>query len=452
MIQTISNRHAPDAQLAKLLRRHAQPFTGDMHELDSLLDLIGDSSVVLIGEASHGTHEYYKTRIDLTRRLIEERGFNVVAAEADWPDAWMVNRYLKDQGSAHNAHESLSGFQRFPTWLWRNADVLAFVEWLKRHNQSITQYNRKVSFIGLDLYSLYRSAEAVIDYLQPINPDAAERARDRYACLSAYGANEQSYGYAASLGLTKSCEQKVIAELLELQQRQSECLQRDGQIASDEYFFAEQNALLVAKAQAYYREMFLGRVSTWNLRDAHMVETLFALSQHLQRPGQAVKIVVWAHNSHLGDARATQMGQQGEFNVGQLIRERFGQDCKLIGFTGYTGTVTAASSWGAPAERKFVRPGLLGSYEALFNKVDLPAFVLPLQSPEIAAALKHPRLERAIGVIYAPQTERMSHYFFSSLSKQFDAIIHFQETQAVEPLERTAQWVAGEDRVEDTID
>lgn len=452
MIQTVSNRYAPDGHASQLIRRHAQPFTGELHELDSLMDLIGDRSFVLIGEASHGTHEYYKTRVDLTRRLIVERGFNVVAAEADLPDTWLVNRYVKGFGTAHNASQALSGFQRFPTWLWRNADVLAFVEWLKRHNDQIRLYDRKVGFYGLDLYSLYRSAEAVVNYLEPLNPEAARRAKERYSCLSAFGTDEQKYGYAAALGLTKACEEKVIAELVELRRREAEYMQHDGRPASDEYFFTEQNALVVARAQVYYREMFKGRVNTWNLRDTHMMETLVALKGHLEEHGQRMKAVVWAHNSHLGDARATEMRERGEFNVGQLVREEFERDCYGIGFTGYSGTVTAASNWGGPAERKIVRPGMLGSYEDLFHKVDLPAFVLPMMSPELRAALRVPRLERAIGVIYSPQTERVSHYFFSRLPEQFDAIIHFQETQAVEPLERTALWVAGEDRVEDTID
>jgi erythromycin esterase-like protein len=448
----MGSRFVPEPELGQLLRLHAQPFTGEAKDFDSLLDLIGNSSLVLIGEASHGTHEYYKTRIDLTKRLIEEKGFNVIAAEADWPDAWMVNRYVKGQGTARDANQALSAFERFPTWLWRNADVLAFVEWLKRHNDSIPQYDSKVGFYGLDLYSLYRSATAVIDYLQQVNPQAAQLARYRYQCLYAFGPDEQAYGYAASLGLTRACEEKVIAELVELHKRAADFMQRDGRVASDEYFFVEQNARLVARAQAYYREMFLQRVSTWNLRDAHMVETLTAMQEHMERHAQNMKAVLWAHNSHLGDARATQMGAQGEFNVGQLVRERFGRDCRLIGFTGYTGTVTAASSWGGPAERKQVVPGLRGSVEELFHKVDLPSFVLSLRHPDVAQALKRLRLQRAIGVIYKPETERASHYFYTRLSDQFDAVIHFQDTQAVEPIERTARWVAGEDRVDDTID
>ncbi|HEY9715816.1 MAG TPA: erythromycin esterase family protein [Chroococcales cyanobacterium] len=452
MVHVIPKHFAPDSQISQLIRRNAQAFTGESSDLDALLALIGDSSFVLIGEASHGTHEFYKTRIDLTKRLIQERGFNVVAAEADWPDAWNVNRYVKDQSAVHHANQALSGFQRFPTWLWRNADVLSFVEWLRRHNDQIPRYDNKVGFVGLDLYSLYRSAASVISYLESIDPPSAVRAKERYACLSAFGVDEQTYGYAASLGLTRACEEKVIAELVELKRRETDYLLRDGLVASDEYFFAEQNARLVAKAQAYYREMFRGRVSTWNLRDIHMVETLFALQNHMKESGQKMKAVVWAHNSHLGDARAPEMGERGELNVGQLIRQKVGPDCYSIGFTGYSGTVTAASEWGGPAERKLVRPGLLGSYEQLFHTIDLPSFMLSMKNVELSSALKHPRLERAIGVIYRPETERVSHYFFSQLANQFDAVIHFQESQAVEPLERTALWISGEDRIEETID
>lgn len=440
-----------DSYVSQLLRRCVTPYSGESSELDPLMDLVGDKSFVLIGEASHGTHEFYKTRIELTKRLIVEKGFTVVTAEADWPDSVIVNRFVKGQGDSVDAFDSLSGFQRFPTWLWRNADVLSFVEWLRAYNDRIVAYDKKVGFYGLDLYSLYRSAEAVVNYLQAYDPAAAERAKSRYACLSAFG-DEQAYGYAASLGMTDACEQKVIAELVELQNRAAEFLERDGKVALDEYFFVEQNAIVVAKAQKYYREMFQGRMSTWNLRDRHMVETLVALKNHMRQNRQPFKVIVWAHNSHLGDASATQMSERGEYNVGQLIRNLFPDDCCLIGFTGYEGTVTAASQWGGPAERKNVIPGLNGSIEKLFHTIALPSFILRLREPCLEEALAAPRLERAIGVIYLPETERHSHYFFTRICDQFDAVIHFQETQAVEPLERTARWVAGEDRVEDTID
>lgn len=452
MAQTFARGLAPDSQLSQLVRHHAQPYTGEKRELDALMSLVGESPFVLIGEASHGTHEFYKTRIDLTQRLIEEKGFNVVAAEADWPDALSVNRYVKDQSNANDANESLREFQRFPSWLWRNADVLAFVEWLKRHNQTFTAYEDKVSFYGLDLYCLYRSAAAVIEYLENIDLEAAQRARERYACLSTYGFDEQKYGYAASLGLTRACEEKVIAQLVDLKRREDIYVRWDGRIGLDEYFFAEQNARLVIKAEEYYREMFKAHESTWNMRDMHMMETVLALREHFQLQGKKLKVVIWAHNSHLGDARATEMSRRGELNLGQLVRQRFGHESTLIGFSSYTGTVTAASRWDGPAERKLVRPALPGSYEQIFRTVDLPSFILPMKSRELNAGLRHPRLERAIGVLYLPQTERVSHYFFSRLPEQFDAVIHFQDTLAVEPLERTPLWSTGEDRVEETID
>jgi erythromycin esterase-like protein len=445
-------RFSHDVDASQLIRRHAIPFTGATSELDSVISLIGNKSIVLLGEATHGTHEFYKTRIDITRRLIEEHGFNAVAAEADWPDTWRVNQFVKGRGDDVHAKESLSEFQRFPTWLWRNADVLSFVEWLREHNRSVKHYDKMAGFYGLDLYSLYRSADAVIRYLSRTNPEAAKRAMLRYSCLSAFGKDEQAYGYASALGLTEGCEEQVVRELQELQRNQSRYLSMNGRVASDEFFFAKQNARLISTAQKYYREMFRGQLNTWNLRDAHMLETLLTLREHMEDSGQRMKVVVWAHNSHLGDARATEMSERGEFNLGQLIRQKFAHECFSLGFTTDTGTVTAASGWGGPAERKNVRKALPGSFEHLFSTVDLRSFILPMRDRRLVSELRQPRLERAIGVLYLPQTERMSHYFSARLSAQFDAIMHFQETQAVEPLERTARWVAGEDRVCDTVD
>lgn len=452
MLQTSGTPMAPDSQVSKQVRRHAVPFTGEKNELNSLMELIGESSFVLIGEASHGTHEYYKTRIDLTKRLIEEKGFNVVCAEADWPDALRVNRFVKGISDDKSAVSALAGFQRFPTWLWRNADVLSFVEWLKDYNETFGRFDQKVGFYGLDLYSLYRSIEAIINYLEPLDPDAADRARERYSCLSAYGYDEQAYGYAAALGLARECEENILNQLVDLQKKELDYLKKDGPRAKEEFFFAEQNAILVTHAQAYYREMFRGRMSTWNLRDTHMMKTLLNLRDHMKESGTQMKAVIWAHNSHLGDARATEMSSRGELNLGQLVRQHLGENCCLIGFSGHSGTVTAASKWGGPAERKIVRPGMMGSFENLFSKVDLPAFILPFRATDLINGLRHPRLQRAIGVLYIPETERYSHYFFSTLPKQFDALIHFQETQAVEPLERNALWTEGETRIEDLVD
>jgi len=278
--------------------------------------------------------------------------------------------------------------------------------------------------------------------LDKVDPEAAGRARHRYACFEHFGEDTQAYGYSTSFGLSKSCEDEVVSQWLEMRKRAADLARRDGRVARDAFFFAEQNARLVKNAEQYYRAMFHERTSSWNLRDTHMAETLDALVQHL---GPHAKVVVWAHNSHLGDARATEMGQRGELNLGQLVRQRYGTEAKLIGFTTHSGTVTAAAGWDGPAERKFVRPALPGSYEALFHAVHIPNFLLPLASKEpAAAALQEPLLERAIGVIYLPASERASHYFYAQLPRQFDAILHYDETRAVEPLERNAAWETGE--------
>jgi erythromycin esterase-like protein len=428
-----------------LVRDAAHPLTGPGTDYDPLLAFIGDAHFVLLGEASHGTHEFYRQRAQITKRLILEKGFTAVAVEADWPDAYRVNKYVRGQSTDADAVEALAGFKRFPAWMWRNADVLDFIGWLRAHNDSLPSGAMKTGFYGLDLYSLHASIEAVLNYLDKVDPEGAQRARHRYACFEHFGADPQEYGYAAGLGLSRTCESEVVAQLIELQKRAREYAQRDGLVAIDEFFFAEQNARLVKNAEQYYRTMFRGRVSSWNLRDMHMTQTLDALSEHFALQGQRTKTVLWAHNSHLGDARATQMGQAGEWNVGQLVRQRRGEDCALIGFTTFTGTVTAASDWGGPAERKNVRPARAGSYESLFHDIGMPAFLLTLPAnSRVAQGLREPMLERAIGVIYRPESELASHYFHARLSDQFDAVIHFDQTRAVEPLERTGEWEVGE--------
>jgi erythromycin esterase-like protein len=428
-----------------VVREAARPLAGAAADYDPLMELIGDSRFVLLGEASHGTHEFYRERAQITKRLISEKGFTAVAVEADWPDAYRVNRYVRGRGEDRSSGDALSGFKRFPQWMWRNADVLDFVGWLRAHNGALPA-SSKVGFYGLDLYSLHASMEAVLGYLDKIDPEAAKRARSRYSCFDHFGEDAQSYGYVAGLGLSQSCESEVVNQLVELRRRAAEYASRDGRVAEDEFFFAEQNARLVKNAEEYYRSMFRGRVSSWNLRDRHMVETLHALAAHLERQnGRSAKVAVWAHNSHLGDARATQMGEQGEWNVGQLVREKYGGQSVLVGFSTYAGTVTAAADWDAPAERKRVRPALKDSYEALFHEAGVPRFLLTLRDGNrVATALREPRLERAIGVIYRPETERQSHYFHARLPAQFDCMLHFDETRAVEPLERTARWQSGE--------
>ena len=428
----------------------AEPLVGSPNDFDSLVDMVGDARFVLIGEASHGTHEFYRIRAQISKILIARRGFDAVAVEADWPDAYRVNRFVRGVGGDADAEEALSGFKRFPQWMWRNADVLDFVGWLREHNDGQEYEDRKCGFYGLDLYSLSASIEAVLAYLSKVDPEAAKRARHHYSCFEQFGKKIETYGYATAFGMTPSCEHAVVRELVELRRKAMDYLQRDGQVAADAYFCAEQNALVVRNAEEYYRNMFRREVSSWNLRDTHMMETLRALTNYLGTPARPAKIIVWAHNSHLGDARATQMGERGELNLGQLVRERFGKDAVSIGFTTYDGTVTAASDWDAPAERKNVRPGHVESYESLFHDVDVPNFFLNLRdNSKVAASLRAERLERAIGVIYRPDTELISHYFQARLPDQFDAILHYDHTRAVEPLERTADWQAGE--VEETF-
>jgi len=428
-----------------LVRNAAHEMTGADADYDPLMDLVGDARFVLIGDGSHGTHEFYHERARITKRLIREKGFTAVAVEADWPDAYRINRYVRGFGDGATAIESLEGFRRFPAWMWRNTDVLDFIGWLRDYNDSLPQDRVKAGFYGLDLYSLHGSIEAVLKYLDKVDPEAARRARYRYSCFEHFGEDTQAYGYSAGFGLTDPCQEEVIEQLVELQRCASEYSQGDGQVAEDEFFYAEQNARLVKNAEEYYRTMFQGRVSSWNLRDRHMADTLNALVAHLDRDGRRTKVVVWAHNSHLGDARATQMGEAGEWNIGQLVRQQYGNDAVLVGCTTYTGTVTAASDWGEPGERKRVRPALPESYEGLFHEVGMPRFLLNLREESPATdELRRGRLERAIGVIYRPQTERISHYFGAYLADQFDAVVHIEETRAVEPLERTAGWEQGE--------
>jgi erythromycin esterase-like protein/predicted phosphoribosyltransferase len=436
------NPHPRDA--LEVVRARAWRLGGDPDQYQPLIDAIGDARIVLLGEATHGTHEFYRERAFITRRLIAECGFSAVAVEGDWPDAYRVNRYVRGVGHDEDTIESLNDFGRFPTWMWRNADVLDFAGWLRTHNDRRPR-NWRTGFYGLDLYSLRASAQAVTAYLDRVDPDAARRARARYGCFDRFGEELQRYGYAASLGLSRSCEQDVVDQLVDLHHRRAEYASRDGDIAPDEYFFAEQNARLVRNAEAYYRTMFQGHVESWNLRDRHMAETIVELLAFLERVRPGARLVVWAHNSHLGDARATEMGLRGELNVGQLVRARFGPQAALVGFTTHHGTVTAASEWDGPAHRKHVRPSLAGSYERLFHDTAIPRFLLRLRTdPDLAAALAAPKLERAIGVLYLPDTERQSHYFHARLSEQFDYVLHFDETRAVEPLERTALWESGE--------
>jgi erythromycin esterase-like protein len=393
---------------------------------------------VLLGEASHGTHEFYAQRTELTKRLIAERGFTAVGVEGDWPDAYRVNLFVRAASDDETPEEALRDFRRFPSWMWRNTVVLEFVGWLRDWNDTLPSTTPKVGLYGLDLYSLHTSMEAVVAYLERVDPAAAQRARERYSCFDHFGPDPQVYAYEAGVGGAEPCEQQAVEQLVELRNAAAELAGREGRVAEDSRFYAEQNARLVVNAEEYYRSVFRGGVQSWNLRDRHMAETLDELAAHLERTQGPTKAVVWAHNSHVGDARATQMGEAGEFNIGQLIRERHAQDALLLGFTTYTGTVTAASDWGGPAERKRVRRALADSWEDLFHSVGVDRFLLA------STGADGRRLERAIGVIYRPETERLSHYFEARLPAQFDLNVHIDKTHAVEPLETTSQWERGE--------
>jgi len=432
------------------VRISALPFNHhDRKTLVPLLTKIKDKSFILLGEASHGTHEFYEARIEITKRLIIDHALTAIAIEGDWPSAYRINRYIRWQGADTNANEALSGFKRFPLWMWRNTLVLDFVEWLRHHNEGLPEKDQ-VGFYGLDMYSMYESISAVLEYLDQTDPDAARQARVHYACLD-HTENAQLYGFGVKAKQRPSCEDEVVEQLINLRNRHLVYAKPGDPVSQEDQFQAEQNANLVKNAEAYYRQMFNSRTNVWNLRDNHMVETLDNLHKHLARQGDKsikTKIVVWEHNSHLGDARATYMHSLSQINVGQLVRERYGNDCALIGFTTYAGTVTAASDWDEPAERKNIRPALPNSVEDIFHNTHLKSFYLPLTGADsipIAKLFSDTKEERAIGVIYRPQTERASHYFSCKLSNQFDAVIHYDETHALEPIDPTSEWILGEE-------
>jgi|SRR5579884_2590277 len=408
------------------------PLSGDHTDFDDLIADAAQKPYVLLGEATHGTHEFYRARAEITKRLIREHGFCAVAVEGDFPDAHRIDRYIR--GEEHGtAVDALGGFKRFPAWMWRNADVLDFIGWLRSFNDMLPARSR-AGFFGLDLYSLHGSIQAVIDYLERVDPEAAYRARSRYSCFDRFGRDAEEYAYSA---VPDSCKEEALQQLLEMQRRSFE---------DASAFYAEQNARVVACAEEYYRTMLDREVSSWNLRDRFMFETLERLAAFLERKHEArAKIVVWAHNSHVGDARATSLGGGRELNIGQLVRQAHPASCRLIGFTTASGTVTAANHWHEQPERKIVRVPLPGSWEALFHETGVANFYIRLDRAAAAYPPMRGRLlERAIGVVYRPASEFYSHYFEARMAEQFDAVFHYDRTRAVEPLDRTAQWEAGE--------
>jgi protein-L-isoaspartate(D-aspartate) O-methyltransferase len=398
--------------LARTIANAAEPFNDiESAELGALLERIGNARVVLLGEASHGTSEFYRMREQISRALITRKGFNFIAIEGDWPDAARIDHYVRHRETPPS---EWTAFARFPVWMWRNNAAL--------------KPDARVAFHGLDLYSLYASIRSVLEYLDEVDPPSAKVARLRYGCLTPWQADPATYGHAALTGSYPTCENDVVHMLKDLLGKRQAYAARDG----ERFLDAVQNARLVANAERYYRIMYYGSRASWNLRDEHMFETLQTL---LAYRGPNSKGIVWAHNSHIGDASATEMSARGEHNIGQLCRKQFGSQCYAIGFGTDHGTVAAASDWDGPMETKSVRPALENSYERLCHESGVPRFMLSLRERESALArgLMTPRLERAIGVIYRPETERASHYFEAVLPRQFDEYIWFDETQAVTP-------------------
>jgi protein-L-isoaspartate(D-aspartate) O-methyltransferase len=423
--------------LPELIAAAAEPLpVPDDPAFAAAFDRFADARIVLLGESSHGTSEFYRARAAITRRLIEKHGFSIVAVEADWPDAASIDRYVRHRPDREGEE---AAFERFPTWMWRNTDVEAFVRWLRRHNQS-RPHEEMTGFYGLDLYNLGASIRAVTDFLEEADPETAKVARERYGCLAPWSRDPAAYGRLAVTQGFAFCETGAVQMLTDLMQRRMNCLSPE----CDEWLDAAANARLIKNAEAYYRVMYYGSAESWNLRDTHMFETLCQL---LEAKGPKAKAVVWAHNSHIGNAAHTEMGQvREELNIGQLVKERFGDESRLIGLGTHTGTVAAATDWDEPMEVKPVRPSLPESYERLCHDSGIPRFLLDLRegvNEDAVEALLEPRLERFIGVIYRPETERWSHYAEAVLPNQFDAWVWFDETGAVTPLGEEPQ--AGED-------
>jgi erythromycin esterase-like protein len=423
-----SHRVTPDDDAFDAIRHHAEALAGiDERDFGAAFDRFAAARVVLLGEATHGTSEFYRARAAITRRLVEHHGFSIIAVEADWPDAAAIDRYVRHKEHQVNAPPP---FRRFPTWMWHNAEVEIFADWLRGWN-AVLPVEERVGFYGLDLYSMNASIRAVLDYLNGIDPEAARIARERYACLTSWQRDPAAYGRAALSAGFALCERPVLEALKGLFEKQLEYSRRN----EDEFFDAAQNARLVAAAERYYRIMYYGSAESWNLRDTHMFETL----THLLARHPDSKAVVWAHNSHIGDASATEMGTlRGELNIGELCRGKFNGQCNLIGFGTHSGTVAAASDWDGPVEFKTIKPSRPDSYEYLCHEAAPAVSLLDLrkESNALHDALLTSRLERAIGVIYRPETERQSHYFEASLSNQFDAFVWFDETLPVTPLDR----------------
>ena len=429
-----------EGHIIKLIQDHMIPI--DPHNLEAWGDhvaaCLAEKDIVLIGETTHGTQEFYKYRALITRKLIEDHHFNMVAIEADWPDTYQANCYVKGLKEFENELDALSGFKRFPTWMWRNHEVVAFLSWLKKFNDIQPSPEQKVGFYGLDLYSLHASIEAVLTYLWETDHEAAKRATLRYSCFDHKDKDAQEYGFSTAYGLREGCQEEAVRQLVELERTKYQNYQDDEILTKENFFSALQNARSVKSAEAYYRSMFELPSFSWNLRDRHMFEMLASLINYFNSALRTpAKTIIWAHNSHIGNAAATEMARRKELNIGQLLKKKYGEQAFLLGFSTYKGTVTAAEEWGKSAKSMGVTPALEESWEHIFHQVSTNQFSLFFDKQEVKNALDSisPKLQRAIGIIYKPETERYSHYFYSNISSQFDGIIHIDATTALSPLD-----------------
>ncbi len=429
-------RFSADAVVEKLAP-FARPLASDA-DLDPLIDAIGDARCVLLGEASHGTSEFYTWRTRLSRRLILEKGFHFIAVEGDWPDCYRVNRYVKQRaGAGRSARQVLDAYERWPTWMWANQEVEELAEWLAEDNRSrvdrrASRFDRaKVGFYGLDVYSLWESMRAVVGYLDRVDPEAAHRARNAYECFAPFEENESEYAHATLL-VPAPCEEEVVRTLADLRKRGASYY--DG--GEEEYFNAEQNALVARNAEHYYRTMVRGGAASWNVRDGHMFETLERL---MALHGESSKAIVWEHNTHVGDARYTDMAADGMFNIGQLARERIGEAATfIVGFSSHRGSVIAGDAWGSAMRSMTVPPGRPGSYEDLLHRVaeetEASDLLLLLRGARAIPELAEARGHRAIGVVYRPRFEQYGNYVPTVLPRRYDALLFIDRSAAVRPI------------------
>ncbi len=408
------------------IRRWSYPLDSQ-DDLAPLYNRIGDARIVMLGEASHGTNEYYTWRAQITKKLIEEKGFNLIAVEGDWPDCYRLNRYIKNyHGSGSNAFDVLKQFNRWPTWMWANWEMVALAEWLQQHNKDLPLH-KKTGFYGLDVYSLWESMESIMQYLKKTDPGALEIAEEAYQCFEPYRREEGSSYARASQFVPELCQDEVVHLLREIQNRLP-LYNSDP----ENVFSAEQNALVMVNAEKYYRSMVKGGPHSWNVRDKHMADTLERL---LKFHGEDSKIIVWEHNTHIGDARATDMTDEGMYNIGELARlQHNDRGVVLVGFGSYKGTVMAGNHWGANMQRMKMPPAIKDSWEYLLHKAGAQDKLLLMDDFMNDTFMESHIGHRAIGVVYNPEYEKYGNYVPSILPFRYDAFIYIDETNALNPL------------------